>query len=221
MGLRYREIWLGRDAGARQRGHGRDGLRARNFRAVRGQGAGSAAAAPVPGVGGGLSPAALGGDGAALGNSGHPAAFRGRLGPGSLCPPGGYGAGPDSQSDGGGGGDGERGRPGGWGRLAGLRLQPGSAAPLRAAGRGSGGSRKRRRMSRAGGSKNRVCAGAGEMRCSACPFRSPPPRARCPSRRRGLASLAVGARRPVPPAPTASSCPSAAPQVRERAFVRG
>lgn len=106
----------------------------------------------------------------------------------------------------------ERGRRGrGVGPSRGLGAAwPGSGcspgAPLRAAGRGSGSSRKRPGMSRAGGLKNRACVCAGET-LQRPPDPLPPPR--------GSASLLVGARRPVPPAPGCILLPFFG--VRERA----
>lgn len=183
------------------------------------------------GRGGGVSPAALDGAGAALGNSGHPSASRGRLGPGL----------PPLSRDGGGGRTGGRSRaqtplgaegPGSAavpGAGAGLRPQPGRAAPLR----GAPGEDERSRGIKAPCAG--VCGGVRVRgRCSAAPARSaaaPPPRVSprsCPSGRRGwlsghgpLSPLVVVPPQPSPRLHPPPALPSPAPQVRETAAVRG
>lgn len=155
------------------------------------------------GRGGGVSPAALDGAGAALGNSGHPSASRGRLGPGL----------PPLSRDGGGGTgtDGAEPRP--------RSERRGRAArPSRGPGPGSGRSpgeplrsgERRGKMSGAGGLKHRVRGCAGVCVCGGdalqrLPVPLPPPH---PGSRRDRAPPGAGAGcRGTDPCPPSSSSP--------------
>lgn len=141
------------------------------------------------GTPGGLSPAVLGRDGAALGDSGHSTALRGLVRAGVPLPSRGMRSQPGPQPRLA-GGEGERGRDGGWGRLVGFRER--RSAPRRLREGGVLWQAPRDEQSRRI-KEPCVCV---RGRCAAAPARSaPPPLPPLPGARCDRAPLGAGAQR--------------------------